>query len=391
MSLHAQLSEKAILLLRRQEKKSRILSAVIACLVILLIAGILALFAIPMMLQDTPTIVTYSAELNEDREIEEKKVVQQTQRRPSAPAQNMAKVIAANTASPTAIPVPDIPLSEPSMHFGDDMDFGQGWADNTGTGGGGAFGATTSDSGGLPGYLYDHKQDANRNPRQFGINEYGPAMVRIQRSGFAESELSRIFRTPKPLYLTRVAVPKVRSELGPEQFGAEKYVEGKLWFAHYRGTVTAPRDGQFRFVGLADDYLIVKVDGKAVLHGSLSNLRSIVSDGWKMPKQPGQYFAPGESRGNRHLVFGDWLDLRRGQPMKMDIAFGERPGGHMHAAVFIEEKGVEYRKASNGRPILPLFTTTYIESEEIEELKKAYGRFEIEFDWKKTPIFTLRN
>jgi len=122
-----------------QERKSRILSIIIACLVVLLIATILALFALPMMIQETPTIVTYSAELKEEPELQEKKVVQQTLRKPAAPAQNIAKVIASNTSAPTAIPVPDVMVTEPSANFGDDLDFGQGWGDDGFEGGGATF------------------------------------------------------------------------------------------------------------------------------------------------------------------------------------------------------------------------------------------------------------
>lgn len=51
----------------------------------------------------------------------------------------MAKVIAANTTSPTAIPVPEIEVPVPSAEFGDGDDFGAGWGSG-GDGGGGGFG-----------------------------------------------------------------------------------------------------------------------------------------------------------------------------------------------------------------------------------------------------------
>jgi len=106
------------------------------CLSVVLITGILSLFALPMLLIETPTIITYSATLDEETELDQKKVVQRQQRNPSAPAQNIAKVIAANTPAPVSIPVPEVAVSEPSLHFGDDFDFGQGWSDEgTGTSG----------------------------------------------------------------------------------------------------------------------------------------------------------------------------------------------------------------------------------------------------------------
>ncbi len=54
------------------------------------------------------------------------------QRKPASPSNSIAKVIAANTNSPTVIPVPDIDLAPPSSEFGDAADFGGGWGDGGG-------------------------------------------------------------------------------------------------------------------------------------------------------------------------------------------------------------------------------------------------------------------
>ncbi|MEM9235331.1 MAG: prenyltransferase/squalene oxidase repeat-containing protein, partial [Verrucomicrobiota bacterium] len=57
-----------------------------------------------------------------------------------APSSSMAKVIAANTTSPTAVPVPEVDVPEPSTDFGDGDDFGDGWGSGGDGGGGGGFG-----------------------------------------------------------------------------------------------------------------------------------------------------------------------------------------------------------------------------------------------------------
>ena len=51
----------------------------------------------------------------------------------------MSRVIAANTASPTAIPVPELDVDAVSAAFGTGDDFGDGWGfgDGDGFGGGG--------------------------------------------------------------------------------------------------------------------------------------------------------------------------------------------------------------------------------------------------------------
>ncbi len=141
MSIHAQLSEEAQARLNAQKRNSTISSIVISILVIVLIFLVLGIFLLPNIYKENPTIVTYSASLTEDTDVNVKKVNNQIQRKPSAPTNSMAKVIAANSSSPTAIPVPDIDVVSPSADFGDGEDFGGGWGEAGDSGSGGGFGA----------------------------------------------------------------------------------------------------------------------------------------------------------------------------------------------------------------------------------------------------------
>ena len=136
MSIHAQLSEEALQALQRQKRNSTISSIVIAALTIALIFLILGLFLLDNYVRETPTIVTYAATLDEEQQLDERKVTTQLQRQPASPSSAQAKVIAASTASPTAIPVPEIEVTTPSAEFGDTDDFGTGFGDADVTGGG---------------------------------------------------------------------------------------------------------------------------------------------------------------------------------------------------------------------------------------------------------------
>ncbi|MFU8892114.1 MAG: prenyltransferase/squalene oxidase repeat-containing protein [Luteolibacter sp.] len=136
MSIHAQLTPEALEALKRQKRNSTISSIVIAALTILLVGLILGFFLLENYVRETPTIVTYAATLNEDQQLDERKVTTTIQRKPSSPSSAQAKVIAAATASPTAIPVPEIEITTPSESFGDTDDFGFGFGDESGMGGG---------------------------------------------------------------------------------------------------------------------------------------------------------------------------------------------------------------------------------------------------------------
>ena len=139
MSIHANLSPEALARLQQQRRNSTISSFVVSILVVVLIALILGIFLLPNIVKETPVIVTYASSLDEETKVEEKKVTTKVMRKPSSPSSSMAKVIAANTQSPTAVPVPEQLTNAPSLDFGDGDDFGAGWGDADGSGGGGGF------------------------------------------------------------------------------------------------------------------------------------------------------------------------------------------------------------------------------------------------------------
>ncbi|BCX50355.1 hypothetical protein HAHE_42630 [Haloferula helveola] len=112
----------------------------ISLLVLALMLLILAFIFLPSLMKEDVTIVSYAASQDQQEEIKQK-TMSQVQRKPSSPSSSAAKVIAANVVSPTAIPVPDLEVTEPSIDFGNGDDFGEGWGNGSGDGMGG--GGTT--------------------------------------------------------------------------------------------------------------------------------------------------------------------------------------------------------------------------------------------------------
>lgn len=138
MSLHNAISPEAELALKRQKSRATISSLLISILSVVLVGILLFLVAIQGINLTQPDVVAYQASSQEDNDIEQKKINPSLQRKPSSPSSSMAKVIAANTVSPTAIPVPEVDNPVESLDFGDGDDFGSGW----GSGGGGNGGGT---------------------------------------------------------------------------------------------------------------------------------------------------------------------------------------------------------------------------------------------------------
>ena len=125
--------------LRRQQKVSTVVSLITALLIIALIGIILGIIMMVTEKKEIPTIVSYNAFLEDEVVVEKQKLRTNVSRKPSSPSSAIARVIASTTASPTAIPVPEINVPEPSLDFGDGDDFGDGWGDGDfGDGGGSA-------------------------------------------------------------------------------------------------------------------------------------------------------------------------------------------------------------------------------------------------------------
>lgn len=394
MSLHVQLSPQAIESLRRQRRNTTIFSILLSIVSIALLAVILGMFFLPGLIHETPTIVTYKPPVVEEEQPDNKRVTTTVLRKPSPPSSSINRSIAVSVASPLSIPVPEVDVTLPNMEFGDGEDFGGGWGEGldfgTGAiaGGGGGFGSSNSDSGGLKGYIYDLKQTPKGKPLDYSPASFVVSARSLIDDQFSDSAFKDYFKAPTPLYLTRLAVPMAPAEDGPAFFNAEKEIQPRGWIAHYRGTVTVPKTGTYRFSGGGDDFVHVMINGKTVFN-YYQTLESLdpKTKGYT-PEQPASRRRAPFTRANWWIRYGEWVDLRAGQQIQLDIAVGETPGGQVGFLLQLEEKGVKYEIFNDGNPILPLFTTSPITKKEQKELEDKYGDYKLDF--KNTLIFPLK-
>lgn len=214
-----------------------------------------------------------------------------------------------------------------------------------------AFGRSERKGATLIGIFYDLKQTQQREPIPEFAKRYCPALDAFLVSGFDEALLNRFFRAALPLYTTQFAIPLINANAAPKAFGVEAMVKPSYWVVHYKGQVAPPADGTYRFVGNFDDLLIVAINRKVVLDGSRPDTR-FPRLAWKEPADKGPKVA-----ANDMARYGDWVELKAGQPVDFDILIGERPGGQFHGVILYEKKGETYPVNTKGQAILPLFQT----------------------------------
>ena len=211
------------------------------------------------------------------------------------------------------------------------------------------FGAGQSIGNDFVGTFYDFKRDRKGRNISMDPGEYLYKLDRFISSGWKSSKLARYYRSPKKLYATTFTMPRMPSYLAPGAFNEHDTV-GYCWMVHYKGKLVH-RDGiTFRFRGMADDVMVVRVNGEIVLNGS---------NNWAGPKVAPQWqSSSADSKKYFNFVVGDWITLAPCEPLDMEIIIGESPGGAFSSYLAVEEQDVEYEENFRGIPIFPIFKTT---------------------------------
>lgn len=149
-----------------------------------------------------------------------------------------------------------------------------------------------------------------------------------------------------------------------------------MWVAIYRGKVKAPKSGRFRFVGLGDDSLAVRFNGKTVfdygwssvatgkmLGGNAAN-RAELKDSKGQPRQFFRYNGAGSDWNNNldGLSTGDVFEVKEGQSYPIEILISEVPGGYFGFVLLIEDlDDAPKKRDAGGSPIFQLFRMNFAE------------------------------
>lgn len=395
MSIHAKISREASEALEIQKRNSTISSIIAALLFCALLTIILAVFFLESVNKKTPEIISYAVGVTESEELEDPKIKNEVRRLPSAPSSSMSKVIASAISSQVSIPVPEFDSPELILDFGSSDDFGDanGFGGDGGSGDGSAgsstgFGYTSKTTGTIRGELYDFKQNRDASPnKRYTPSELGGqskdffAVIRkLQRVRLQGSALKGYYRAPKPLYARYIAIPKANASAAPEHFDVANEVKPSSWLVLYKGKVKAPKSGRFRFVGVADDAMMITLDRKWRLNAQFypDEVKIARANSRDAPT----FYSPYHS--DIRLDYGSWFDVREGQILDINIAISENPGGHMYFILMLEEKGATYRKASNGRNILPPFTMGEL-SKEDKDFFRSFPSWQ--WETEEVPVF----
>ncbi|HTJ79917.1 MAG TPA: PA14 domain-containing protein [Rariglobus sp.] len=222
-------------------------------------------------------------------------------------------------------------------------------------------------NGTLVGTLYDFKQLRGRkpNPELAALNDNAEQLAyqttfKFVNSGWAKSILYKYYKSPQKLYASQIIIPQINASEGPKAFGVEGEIKPRGFIVLYEGRVSPPETGTYRFVGAADDIMMVALDGRLVLDGCLYWSTRLRSQFHSDNPQPASY----KNKINlpRGLLVGNQMALKKGTFYDIKILIGEGPGGKSQACLFYQKDGINYEKDELGSPFLPVFRISNVET-----------------------------
>ncbi|WPX41234.1 hypothetical protein QET93_003840 [Akkermansia sp. N21116] len=390
MSLHIGMTDEADKALQKAKTRN-FLAALATAILSTALAGLLLYTAVIVVSKtEKPEIVAYVAN-NTDAPPQDSPVTpERITTRPTASVQNHASIITSNAVSDVAIAsvdleTPDISDLGQSLELG--VDFGAGVGEDLGEGGTG-FGSDQPGGSALEGTFYDLKQTPAGKSTNMTYAEYINVFNQFIKN-WNRSILNKYFKSPTKLYASQFYIPNSPSEDAPKAYQCGDRVQGSFWAAVYKGNVVAPKSGKFRFVGAADDVLVVNFNGKNVFdfgwsqvsinqsyavgkawHDALQNVkgadevlvRKLRQSKINVPPVTLYKYENTEhwNQNTGGYAAGVVFTVEAGKTYPIQILLGDN-GGQFGESLMIEEVDapVVHKDQKYGSPIFPLFRTNY--------------------------------
>ena len=260
----------------------------------------------------------------------------------------------------------------------------------------------------LQGVFYDLKQTRGRQPNDDfrGIPRGGWRSERVQPTlkimrSFVNGawrreydsqgrvhypDLDRYYSSPTRLWNSCFYTAEgIDADLAPKSFECGNEVDPAAWVCIYSGNVVAPFTGKFRFLGTADDVILVRFNKEIVLdygwasysvgtyfNNSFPNgeqdLRLLKdsspnSTRNKSPLYSKQRLEVYSPRGNdsnpaHSLAKGAVISVKEGEVYPIEVLISEMPGGDFYEALYIEQLDANGQPLDPNPDARPLFRTT---------------------------------
>lgn len=398
MSLHVAILPEAEAELKKSACRDKVSALCVSCLCCAL--GGLTLYLTVRLFADAPSSMFLSDYWEAEEDAPPLKKPEMVRPRPetdAAPPDTAVDLVLPDAVSSVALPEVDVPAEDGRMGLALDIGPGPG-LDGVG------FQSENStvigfviekrkdieSASALEGTFYDLKQTVSGASTGMSPALCKKTLGEFVNKGWNAGMLSRFYQAPTKLYASCFYLPICKAEEAPYAYGVQDRVQASMWVAVYRGRVKAPKSGRFRFVGLGDDALAVRFNGKTVFDYGWENLssglmtggadkhavRASLRDDRGRPREFFRYAGAGQDwNGNLDgLCSGDVFTVEAGRTYPVEVLVSEIPGGYFGFVLLIEDMDdAPKERDASGSPIFQLFRTYFV----LPSTEELYGKMNV--------------
>ena len=238
----------------------------------------------------------------------------------------------------------DVPkvMDQTLSHLSDQLAKGTGLSSGGGgnAGNGSGYGSAKGMGNGLVGIFYDLKQTPDNKPTDIADPHWlqsAPAQAGLKflRSFVKTWDMSMLddyFKAPQPLYADQIAIPVSPSPEATKAYHVDGTVRARRWIVVYEAKIEPPDSGKYRFIGFADDFMVVRINGNNVLDASWAGLEEL--DPSANVKED-----VGMGPEGQHLLCGSWFYMSTNDSIDMQVLIGEGPGGFSGFLLMVQKEG----------------------------------------------------
>ena len=227
--------------------------------------------------------------------------------------------------------------------------------------------ATHPGENSLQGMVLGYNSPVESVKKRRSADVIGRDLLPLIHSGFKDRANLETFKMGEPLSFRGIA--GAFHEF-PDRTGLAPYSRQGGWMAWYHGRVIPPAVGRYRFWGYADNHLLVAINGKPVFEGSRrdSSFKELGIARTDNPALPCLIARAG-------FACSDWIEVA-GDPVQLDIMFGEHGGNITSGLLLVEREGETYEETFWGQPKWPLFLTEAPSADETAEFQRLVDHLE---------------
>ncbi len=392
MALHIQMSEEAEKELKRNALRNQ-LSSILVSLAVMILGGGSLFFAVILIVQEAPAVFVSYVPPTENLPPSASPTTAELSSKAATPSNTVSPTVIVSTgAAPVQMAAVDIEAADIDMDAGIDISMGLGTDLGDGLGDGGSgLGEGSPGGSALEGVFYDLKQTRSGG-RSSVVNKDGGVIAEEVcevyhnfTKSFNRSVLSKFYQSPTKLYASNFFLPQCSANYGPIAFQCQDKVKPSGWIAVYKGRVKAPKSGKFRFVGVGDEFIVVRFNRKTVLEAGWcipslysKDMRNVFDMTTATEKGRAYMKAIKEGKDKDHkdyyytpcpgwnidsvggLTGGSPFSVKAGQVYEIEIAVSEGPGGAFGFTLLIEdidENPQEKKKAADR--VFDIFRTNF--------------------------------